>query len=69
MQANLAYPLDVMLRNRRWFILDGVHRLAKAVALGHEAVHVRRVPAEMLPLIAAANADGVAPVLSRGRPS
>lgn len=50
--ADLARPLDVVLRRGRWFVLDGVHRLLKSVALGIETASVRKVPAEALPLIA-----------------
>lgn len=32
--ADLSYPLHVVLRHRRWLILDGIHRLAKAETLG-----------------------------------
>ena len=52
-EADLMYPLDVTLRSGRWLVLDGVHRLLKAVLLGAETVRVRRVPAELLAGIAA----------------
>lgn len=32
--ADLAYPLHVIRRHQRWLILDGIHRLVKAEALG-----------------------------------
>ena len=51
MAADLGYPLDLVIRNHRWVILDGVHRLLKADLLGLSHVQVRRVPAAMLPLI------------------
>ena len=50
--ADLRHPLDVVFRAGRWTILDGIHRLAKAVALGRRHVIVRKVPAEALPLLA-----------------
>ena len=53
MDADLAHALDVTLRDGRWVVLDGVHRLLKAVALGEAIVPVRKVPADSLPLIAA----------------
>lgn len=55
MDADLAFPLDVTLRSGRWFVLDGIHRLLKAVALGETIVPVRKVPAEALPLLAIAS--------------
>lgn len=48
MEADLAYPLNVMLRGDSYFILDGVHRLLKAVMLGVEALPVRQVGMEDL---------------------
>lgn len=32
--ADLTYPLHVVLRRQRWLILDGIHRLVKAQLLG-----------------------------------
>jgi len=32
--ADLSYPLHVVLRHQRWLILDGIHRLVKAGSLG-----------------------------------
>jgi hypothetical protein len=54
MDTDLAHPLDVTLRNGSWVVLDGVHRLLKAVALGQPTVRVRKLPAEAVTLIAAA---------------
>jgi hypothetical protein len=51
MAADLGYPLDLLFRNDRWVILDGVHRLLKADLLGLSHIEVRRLPATMLPLI------------------
>jgi hypothetical protein len=51
MAADLGYPIDLLFRNSRWVILDGVHRLLKADVLGLSYVRVRRLPAAMLPLI------------------
>ena len=50
--ADLAFPIDVTRRRGRWFVLDGVHRLTKAAALGLDSVRVRRVPASALAEIA-----------------
>jgi hypothetical protein len=49
--ADLGHPLDLLVRNGRWVILDGVHRLLKADVLGLSHIQVRRLPAAMLPLI------------------
>ena len=51
MAADLRYPLDLLFRNDRWVVLDGVHRLLKADLLGLSIIQVRRLPAAMLPLI------------------
>jgi hypothetical protein len=51
MAADLSLPLDLLFRNDRWVILDGVHRLLKADLLGLSQVRVRRLPPAMLPLI------------------
>ena len=51
MAADLGYPIDLLFRNDRWVILDGVHRLLKADVLGLSHVRVRRLPAAMLPFI------------------
>jgi hypothetical protein len=51
MAADLGCPLDLLDRDGRWVILDGVHRLLKADLLGLGKVPVRRLPAAMLPRI------------------
>ncbi len=43
-QADLAFPLDVMEHRGRLCIMDGLHRLAKAVMAGRQKVAVRRIP-------------------------
>lgn len=43
--ADLAYPLEVFENKGRLMILDGVHRMARAVQLGHESLNVRFAPA------------------------
>ncbi len=55
--ADLAFPIDVTLRDSRWFVLDGVHRLLKAVLLDLPTVSVRRLPPALLPLIASQSAS------------
>jgi hypothetical protein len=51
LNADLRYPLHVVLNNRRWTIIDGVHRLLKAVMLELDRVPVRRVPRRALATI------------------
>lgn len=48
----LGFPLDVTWRGGRWTIVDGVHRLVKAVALGLRDLRVRKVPASALAALA-----------------
>ncbi len=43
MNADLRYPLDIMLNKGRWLMLDGLHRLVKAKILGWEKVKVRKI--------------------------
>jgi hypothetical protein len=45
-QSNLRYPLHVTRWHGRWIILDGLHRLVKAMALGLEDLQVFNVPPE-----------------------
>ena len=49
--ASLAYPLEVFRNRDRLMILDGVHRLAKAHALGLKEVMVRHVPESAVRLL------------------
>ncbi len=51
MEAELEFPVEVMWWNGRWMMLDGVHRLAKAVQLGHDTLMVHKVPHERIPEI------------------
>jgi hypothetical protein len=46
--ADLAIPIDVAWYHGRWVVVDGVHRLLKAVSLGHTAVAAREIPAAAL---------------------
>ncbi len=43
-QADLVYPIDIFHHKGRWMILDGIHRLAKAVSLGKTSMRVRKAP-------------------------
>ena len=51
MRADLMHPIDVMANKGRWLILDGLHRLMKAHALGMGRVRVRKIPREFIPRI------------------
>lgn len=51
MQADLAYPIDIMFNKGRWLILDGLHRLMKSVLQGKREVMIRKIPRSMVPLI------------------
>ena len=51
MEAELDFPVEVMWWNGRWMLLDGVHRLAKAVQQGHDTLTVHKVPHELIPKI------------------
>ena len=44
LDADLGCPLDLTWLEERWTIMDGIHRLAKAVVLGLPRVSVRAVP-------------------------
>jgi hypothetical protein len=54
LEADLRYPLDITRWHGRWTIMDGVHRLAKAVLCEWEVVRVRKVPASAFDRIAVA---------------
>lgn len=43
-EADLTFPLDLMEHRGRLCIMDGIHRLAKAVMEGLEQVTARRIP-------------------------
>ena len=50
-QADTAYPIDVMFWKKRWLILDGLHRLMKQAMEGKETVQVRKIPEAAIPSI------------------
>ena len=52
LRADLVHPIDVMENKGRWLILDGLHRLMKASALGMKTVKLRRIPRACIPQIA-----------------
>lgn len=49
--ADTRYPIEIMIQDGRWVILDGLHRLVKLVGEGATEVQVRKVPRSMIPLI------------------
>ena len=50
--ADLSYPLHVVLRHQRWLILDGIHRLVKAEILGLRDVVVSTLtPADIATIV------------------
>lgn len=51
MQADTAYPIDIMFYKKRWLILDGLHRLMKQAMQGKEVVQVRKIPESAIPFI------------------
>jgi len=51
MQADTAYPIDIMYWKKRWLILDGLHRLMRQAIEGKEVVKVRKIPETAIPLI------------------
>ena len=44
MTADLAYPIELYCHNGQWIILDGVHRLTKAIHEGRKTILVRKIP-------------------------
>ena len=48
MESDLSFPIDVMYNKGRWLILDGLHRLMKAVHNGEQRVVVRKIPRELV---------------------
>lgn len=52
LNAELDHPLYALRQEGRWLVLDGTHRLAKALKLGYEDVQVKVVPKTMLERIA-----------------
>lgn len=49
MDADLSFPVEIMWWNGRWMLLDGVHRLAKAIHEGHDTLRIHKVPHERIP--------------------
>jgi hypothetical protein len=51
LNSDLQYPIDIIENKGQFLILDGLHRLIKAISLGQTVVKVRVVPREQLPQI------------------
>ena len=51
MKSDLSFPIDIMYNKGRWLILDGLHRLMKAVHNGERNVAVRKIPRTLVPEI------------------
>ncbi|MCA9575452.1 MAG: hypothetical protein KC668_08445 [Myxococcales bacterium] len=49
--ADMSFPIDVMEHRGRLCVMDGLHRLARAVREGRDMVSVRRIPRSAVPLI------------------
>jgi hypothetical protein len=52
LRADLDVPVHITERHGRLVIIDGVHRLLKAVVVGRDGIPAREVPESALPLIA-----------------
>lgn len=44
--ADMSHPIEIYFFDGSWKILDGVHRLCKAVREGHQTIQVRKVTQE-----------------------
>jgi hypothetical protein len=49
MAADLSYPINTILLNGRWVIMDGIHRLLKAWLLGHETILTKQAHPSDIP--------------------
>ncbi|HVX42481.1 MAG TPA: hypothetical protein VHC49_01275 [Mycobacteriales bacterium] len=48
MAADLSYPINVILLNDRWVVMDGLHRLLKARILGESTILAKQArPADI----------------------
>ena len=50
-EADMSFPLDVMEHRGRLCIMDGLHRLARAVRDERDTVRVRRIPRSAIPRV------------------
>ena len=49
--AKLEYPIEIYFFEGSWKILDGIHRLCKALLEGKKTISVRKVTDDMIPKI------------------
>jgi hypothetical protein len=47
-EVDMDYPIDIMFHEGKWFILDGVHRLARALQEEKRIMNVRIFPSDRL---------------------
>ncbi len=47
-KADLQYPIFVIKKKGRWLIIDGVHRLVKALQSGHKTIKAKIVTPELI---------------------
>jgi len=45
--ADLTHPIEIYYHQKKWIILDGVHRFTKAVRLGRKTIKVRKISPEI----------------------
>ena len=50
-KADMKYPIKIYFFRGSWKILDGVHRLCKAIMENKKTIMVCKVPPEMIPKI------------------
>ena len=50
-RADLKYPINIYFFKGSWKILDGVHRLCKAIMEGKKTIAVCKITPAMIPLI------------------
>ncbi len=50
-KADLNFPIEIIYRNSRWMILDGIHRLLKSYESGLQKIMVRKVPEKYIKVI------------------
>lgn len=49
--ADLNYPIQIYFFRGSWKILDGVHRLCKAIINGDNTIMVRKITDDLIPLV------------------
>jgi len=59
MKADLKYPIELYYFRGNWIILDGVHRLTKAIKTGKTIIKVRRIPEKEIRRIISENSNKI----------